>query len=154
MSGTVTRYFKSSPSYAIVFLGPYLIALFLAVASIGLGGITIHTFENQRLLAVAVSLLSFPLLANSVGRRLWLQHGLADWAFSRSYVHGGRQDIDERVRLFADRIAARAFAGDVDENVCIGHSMGAILLIEAIAQVLDPKADVGLTALKPALLTL
>src|SRR5258708_30436600 len=31
MSGTVTRYFKSSPSYAIFFLGPYLIALFLAV---------------------------------------------------------------------------------------------------------------------------
>jgi len=64
-----------------------------------------------------------------VGGQWRVQHGLADWTLSRSYVHGQREDLTKRVELFAARIAARAQAGGVDEIVCIGHSMGAILLI-------------------------
>jgi hypothetical protein len=44
-------------------------------------------------------------------------------------------------------------AGDVDEIVCIGHSMGAIPLIEAIAQVLDRNPNIGHYGVKLVVLT-
>lgn len=151
-SGTAARYFAASLGYTIFFLGPFLIVLLLAVAAIAIGGI-VRTFGATPPLAALVVFVSFPVLMHVVGRRWRVQHALADWTFSRAYAYGERKDMARRVASFAARIAARVQAGDVDEIVCIGHSMGAIPLIEAIAQVLDRNPDIGQCGVKLVVLT-
>jgi len=152
-SGTAKRYFAASPGYAIFFFSAYLLVLVLAAAAIGIGAVALYVFGAPLPLAVVVALLSFPLLMHVLGRRWRVQHGLADWTFSRAYAHGQRPDMTKRVEQFAARIAARAQAGGVDEIVCIGHSVGAILLIEAIAQLLDRNPDIGRGGAKLTVLT-
>jgi len=152
VSGTAARYFAASLGYTVFFLGPFLIVVLLAAAAIAMGSV-VRTFGAPLPIAAVAALGSFPVLVHVVGRRWRVRHGLADWSFSRAYAYGERQDMAMRVASFAARIAARMQAGDVDEIVCIGHSMGAIPLIEAIAQVLDRNPDIGHSGVKLVVLT-
>ena len=154
-SGTLGRYFKSSFNYALFFLTPYLALALLTAISIGAGGLVVLALGTSLpsvALAAAVALAVFTLLMRSLGIRWRVQQCLAIWIFSRDYVHGKRPDLEERIEAFASRIGGRARAGGVDEIVCVGHSIGAILLIEVMARVLDRDPDIG-RRVKLALLT-
>jgi hypothetical protein len=155
-SGTAARYFTSSLSYTFFFFGPYLIVLLLAAISLGIGVAAIDVLGAQPLLvalSTAISFAAFLLLIKSVGKWLRVQQGFADWMFSSGYVYGQRRDIAERVEAFAARIAACAREVEVEEIVLIGHSMGAILLIDAIVRVLDRHPDIGRNDVKLMVLT-
>jgi hypothetical protein len=145
-SGTLGRYFKSSVSYALFFLTTYLEVALLAAIAMGAGGAVVFAFGASlpnAALAAAVALTTFALLMSSLGKLWRVQQGLAVWAFARAHVHSKRPDIEERIAAFATRVAARALAGDVDEILCIGHSFGALLLIEVMAQVVARHPDIG-----------
>jgi hypothetical protein len=155
-SGTVGRYFASSLSYALFFFVPFVYVLLLAALSIALGAAVICALGAQLLhvaLGAAIALGAFPLLMRSLGKRLRVQQGLADWMFSRDYLRGRRRDVEARIEAFAARIAACARAGEADEIVLIGHSLGAILLIDALAHALDRHPDLGRSGTRLSVLT-
>jgi hypothetical protein len=154
-SGTLGRYFNSSFNYALFFLTPYLALALLTAMSIAAGGLVVLALGASlpsAALAAAVALAAFALLMRALGRRWRVQHCLAIWIFSRDYLLGKRPDVENRIDAFASRIAARCREGGVDEIVCVGHSIGTILLVEVMARVLDRDPDIG-RRVKLALLT-
>jgi hypothetical protein len=155
-SGTVGRYFASSLSYALFFFVPFVYVLLLAVLSIALGAAVVIAIGTQLLhlaLATAIAVAAFPLLMRSLGKWLRAQQGLADWMFSRDYLYGRRRDVKRRIEAFAARIAACARAREADEIVLIGHSLGAILLIDVLAHAFERHPDLGCSGIKFSVLT-
>jgi pimeloyl-ACP methyl ester carboxylesterase len=82
--------------------------------------------------------LALVLLAD---RRAHLGHLFADWSFARDLASGTRPDIAARIARFAAEIAAARRARDVEEVVLTGHSLGMVLLAQALAQALRDDPD-------------
>src|SRR5215207_7134321 len=68
-----------------------------------------------------VGLLQWP------GRRLFVQHLLDDWIFARRYIHGEDAVLRPRLDRVAERLCEAARAGEADEVLVLGHSLGAVL---------------------------
>ena len=69
-------------------------------------------------------------------RWLHLRHLLADWMFARDLARGARPELDARIERFAQEIIAARHRQDVDEVALVGHSLGMVLLTEALATAL------------------
>jgi pimeloyl-ACP methyl ester carboxylesterase len=98
--------------------------------------------------ALAVALL----LAGD--RWLHLRHLLADWVFARDLARGARPELDARIERFAQEIVAARERQDVDEVVLVGHSLGMVLLTEALATALAREAAPARAAPRLALVGL
>lgn len=106
--------------------------------------------------AIAAGLVIFLLMGGWVGaalgtgaaggfvvaadRYLHLGHLFADWVFARDLARGTRPDIAARIHRFAAEITEARRRREVDEVVLSGHSLGMVLLAEALADslALDP----------------
>jgi pimeloyl-ACP methyl ester carboxylesterase len=77
------------------------------------------------------------------GRRWRVQQLLDDWICAHDYIHGRRPDIDARLDRFAETLLARAREGAVDEIVVVGHSLGAMLVLDVLVRALARDADFG-----------
>ncbi len=66
-------------------------------------------------------------------RSAHLGHLFADWVFASDLANGSRPEITERVERFAAEITHARRSRDVDEVVLCGHSLGMVLLVEALA---------------------
>jgi hypothetical protein len=97
--------------------------------------------------------LGLVLLAD---RRAHLGHLFADWAFARDLARGSRPDIAARIARFANEIAEALRRDDVDEVVLTGHSLGMVLLAEALAGALaagaTPRTRLALVGLGSSVL--
>jgi pimeloyl-ACP methyl ester carboxylesterase len=74
-------------------------------------------------------------------RRAHLGHLFADWSFARDLAAGTRPEIAARIARFAEEIAAARRARDVEEVVLTGHSLGMVLLAQALAEALARDPD-------------
>lgn len=121
----------------------YLVFVALPVALLGgallaglLAGLLLGGWPG---LALGVALaLGLVLLAD---RRAHLGHLFADWSFARDLAAGTRPDIVARIARFAQEITAARRARDVDEVVLSGHSLGMVLLAQALADALAQDPD-------------
>lgn len=75
-------------------------------------------------------------------RWLHLRHLLADWVFARDLARGARPELDARIERFAQEIIAARHRQDVDEVALVGHSLGMVLLCEALATALTREPQV------------
>ncbi len=133
--GTLGRYRRAHWRYLLFVVLPAAIlagALVLGLA----GGLLLA--GGWAGLAVGAALAA--ALACAADRWLLLRHLLADWAFARDLARGARPEIDARIERFAQEIAAARRRRDVEEVVLVGHSLGMVLLTEALAAALarDP----------------
>lgn len=87
--------------------------------------------------AVAVGLTAL------AGRRLHLNYMLSDWIFARDMIRRRRPAIEARIAAFGAEVAAGASAGDVDEVVVVGHSLGAAWMAAALARALDQDPELA-----------
>lgn len=69
-------------------------------------------------------------------RRTFIQHLTDLWCFCRDYARGTRPDMDARCARFADHVLEAVRRDDVDETLLIGHSYGAMMMVEAVAHAL------------------
>jgi hypothetical protein len=69
-----------------------------------------------------------------------LGHLCADWIFALDIAHGRRPSYTAKIARFADEIRAAAAEPEVDELLLVGHSLGMVLLTEAVVAALgrDP----------------
>jgi pimeloyl-ACP methyl ester carboxylesterase len=133
--------------YAGFFLFPILSVVLFAVvgwlaarlltAFLGLEGMSAAAVGSAAGVAVFLVLLRWP------GRRWRVQQLLDDWICANDYIHGRRPDIDARLDRFAETLLARARAGTVDEIVVVGHSLGAMLVLDVCVRALARDADFG-----------
>ncbi len=140
VTGTMFRYIVANQRYAIFFLFPILsVVLFAAVgwffARLLTGFVGLDGF-NAVALGVPAGLLLFLVLMRWPGRRWRVEQLLDDWVCAHDYIHGGRPDIDARLDRFAETLLARAREGGLDEIVLVGHSLGAMLVLDVIVRAL------------------
>lgn len=125
----------------------YPILAFLGVMLAGLG------------LAIAAWFLSSPwwagvlagglILAASVALARWLDGRFRSYWLLRTYglmqpwVYGKVPELDERIREFARHIADQIRASDADEVLLVGHSVGTILSIPLVAELLRLEPRLG-----------
>jgi hypothetical protein len=146
-TGTMFRYIMANQRYAGFFLFPlFQLALFAAagwlaawllLGWLGLAGIGAAGVGTVIALAVFIALLHWP------GRRWGVQHALDDWIFSWQIIHGRRPDVDTRIDQFANALVARSRAGELDEIIVVGHSMGASLVLDVVACALGCDPQLG-----------
>ncbi|TMJ92417.1 MAG: hypothetical protein E6G76_00530 [Alphaproteobacteria bacterium] len=147
VTGTMFRYIHANQRYAIFFLFPiFSVVLFavagwivarLAIGFLGLDGVAAAA------LGVPVGLAVFLLLLRWPGRRWRVEQLLDDWICAHAYIHGERPDIDARLELFAEALLARTRDTALDEIVIVGHSLGAMLVLDIIVRALARDADFG-----------
>ena len=147
VTGTMFRYIHANQRYAIFFLFPIFSVVLFAVAGwivarlatglLGLDGILAAA------LGVPLAVALFLLLMRWPGRRWRVEQLLDDWICAHAYIHGERPDIDARLDLFAEALLARTRDAALDEIVIVGHSLGAMLVLDVIVRALARDADFG-----------
>ena len=140
-TGTLFRYIRANWKYASFFLFPYFY-----VALFGLGGAAL-AYATARLAnltdvaaaiaGILIPLTTFVALMHWFGPRRRINHVLDDAIFSREFLYGQRPEMEKRINDFACTIVERARKADVDEIVVVGHSLGAALVIAAVARGLE-----------------
>lgn len=133
--GTLARYGRAHWRYLLfvalpvaMLAGALLAGLLAGLALGGWGGLALGA-------AVAAGLVQL------ADRRLHLGHLFADWAFARDLARGQRPDIAARIARFAGEIRAARRRQEVEEVVLTGHSLGMVLLVEALAAALAEEAE-------------
>jgi hypothetical protein len=133
--GTLARYGAAHWRYG----------LFVALPVALLGGALLGGLLAGLLLGgwagVAVGIAVAVVLVLLADRRAHLGHLFADWSFARDLAAGTRPDIGARIARFAAEVTAARRAQDVDEVVLVGHSLGMVLLAQALAQALAADPD-------------
>ena len=135
----------------------FLLSAFVVVGAIGfVAGIAAHTYGWPSWTGAVPALLSL-LLAPVLWR--WLEGRLNVCWLSRCFTYMRRRarrrrdDLAERDRAFAGRILEAAADPAVDEVLVVGHSLGALHAISALARALEADAKLGADG-RIALLTL
>jgi hypothetical protein len=132
--GTLARYGRAHWRYLLFVALP--VAMLAGALLAGLvAGLILGGWAGVVLgMAVALGLV---LLAD---RRVHLGHLFADWVFARDLARGVRPEITARIDRFAAEIAAARRSTEAEEVVLIGHSLGMVLLAEALGAALaaDP----------------
>ncbi|MBV8418931.1 MAG: alpha/beta fold hydrolase [Hyphomicrobiales bacterium] len=147
VTGTMFRYIVANQRYTGFFLFPILsVVLFaaggwlvahLVTALLGLQGL------GAAAVGVPVGIAVFLVLLRWPGRRWRVQQLLDDWICAYDYIHGRRPDVDARLDRFAETLLARAREAAVDEIVVVGHSLGAMLVLDVLVRALARDADFG-----------
>jgi len=147
VTGTMFRYVAANPRYATFFLYPIVaLALFAAAGwfvarlltgLIGLEGLGAAAIGLIAGLAVFYGLLQWP------GRRWRVEQLLDDWICAHDYLRGRRADIDARLDRFAETLIAQVRAGAADEIVLVGHSLGAMLVLDLLVRALARDDNLG-----------
>jgi hypothetical protein len=128
--GTLARYRAAHWRY-LLFAG-LPVAMLLGALGAGLAaGLVVG--GGAGVVAGLVVALSLVLVTD---RRAHLGHLCADWAFARDLARGTRPGVADRIARFAAEIAAARRRRDVEEVVLVGHSLGMVLLAEALASAL------------------
>jgi hypothetical protein len=128
--GTLRRYREAHWRY-LLFVALPLVILGAAVAAGLAGGLLAGGWPG---VLVGVVLAVGVMLAGD--RWLHLRHLLADWVFARDLARGARPELNARIERFAQEIGAARRRQDVDEVLLVGHSLGMVLLSEALATAL------------------
>ena len=147
VTGTMFRYIIANQRYTGFFLFPILsVVLFaaggwlvahLVTALLGLQGL------GAAAVGVPVGIAVFLVLLRWPGRRWRVQQLLDDWICAYDYIHGRRPDVDARLDRFAETLLARVREAAVDEIVVVGHSLGAMLVLDVLVRALARDADFG-----------
>ena len=139
-TGTILRYFSANGRYAMFSLFPLFQLVLLASVAWGLALVGANSLEIGFVGRVVIWLALFALLLRWPGYRWRLHQALDDWILADDYIHGRRQDLESRLERFAERLVTAARAGEADEIVVVGHSLGAMLAVDVVARALrlDP----------------
>jgi hypothetical protein len=131
-------------SYPIVaFLGLLLAGAGLATLAVILPILFGHPWWVGILPAVAIFAGSIKLgrwLDDRV-RTFWL---LRIYSMMQPWAYGKAPELDERIKEFAAYIVEKIRASDADEVLIVGHSVGTILSIPLIAEMLRLEPDLGI----------
>lgn len=141
-NGTIWRYFVTNARYGMFVLYPFFLLIGILALSITIGStIADISIPYAGLLGVVIAAVLFVVLLRWAGNFFHLYFALADWSFAVDLVHDRIPDFDKCLEQFADEIAARIENAKVDEIILSGVSLGAFMMVEALAKVLSRDED-------------
>jgi hypothetical protein len=143
LTGTFWRYLRTSWRFCIFFMWPFVFACFITLVTIGVGLFPLFAGYNalHLLWTVPLALTIGRLLVRWPGEKVFFSYLLDDWAAASDRIHRRNPSLLQRREAFADHLAAKLRTSDADEVVIIGHSLGTVPAVEAIADVwrIDPE---------------
>jgi hypothetical protein len=140
--GALFGYARTNWRYALFFLYPYILfAGFCAIAWVA--GSLAAKASGFALIGVGAGLVAFVALMRWPARTLLLPQLFDDWIFARAYIRSGVPALDQRLDRVAHELVAAAQAGDADEILVVGHSLGAVLAIDLLDRALRLDPDLG-----------
>lgn len=154
VTGTIGRYFKANVRYGLFVIYPVILLVLFALAAVAAGiaaaalGVPVP-WLSAPVIAIAVFLLALRF----VGAYFYLDFALADWAFAADLSRRDVTGLDEILGRFAEEVLANMRDPEADEVLLSSVSLGAVMLIEALARayVMDP--DLARHARRAAFLT-
>jgi hypothetical protein len=152
VGGALWGYARTSWRYALFFLYPYLLLLMMVLISCYAGELAVRA-TGSIAVGIAAAVLAFILLYVGTKRWTYVSIALDDWIFSRRYIRGSDPELELRLDAVAEEIIAADRAGAVDEILLLGHSLGAVLAVEALDRALQRKPDLGSRGPRLALVT-
>ncbi len=125
-------------SYPIIaFLGLLLLGLALAVTA----GILLPMYAGLPLAAgILVGTIFLGRWLDDRFRSFWL---LRVYGAMQPWAYGKIPEMDERIREFANHIIERIRGSDADEILVVGHSVGTILTIPLVVELLKREPELG-----------
>jgi len=125
-------------SYPIIaFLGLLLLGLLLAVLS----GILLPLYAGIPLAAgILVGTIRLGRWLDDRFRSFWL---LRVYSAMQPWAYGKIPEIDDRLREFAADMVSKIRASDAEEILLVGHSVGTILTIPLVTELLKLEPDLG-----------
>lgn len=125
-------------SYPIIaFLGLLLAGALLAVAA----GFFLPLYAGLPLAAaILVGTIFLGRWLDERFRSFWL---LRVYGAMQPWAYGKIPELDERIREFADHIAERIRGSEADEILIVGHSVGSILTVPLVVELLKRVPDLG-----------
>ncbi|MGH6763523.1 MAG: alpha/beta hydrolase [Phyllobacterium sp.] len=136
-TGTFWRYARTAWRFSLFFLWPFLLTvlltlIFLGVSLLplmfGLGPVHL-VWSVPGAIAISALLLRWP------GEKLFMSYLLDDWSAAYDRIHGTNPALVGKRKAFADYMLRKLRETDADEVVIVGHSLGTVPLVEAIADV-------------------
>ncbi len=145
-NGTLRRYLAVSWRYGFFFFYPVVLLIGCALAgwiAAGTIGLLMESLPAKWLTGLAVS-TSFAVLA---ARKAHLLLMMDDWAFAKNLANRSDPAIEAKRKAFRASLVSEIEAGQHDEVLVTGHSLGCVFAIDALA-------GIGPTAkTQPSLLT-
>lgn len=148
-SGALAAMYRTFHRTLILWLYPFVaLAAIVAVAvaaGLGAAGVASAYWPGHGAVRVLAGLAAFAAVCAGgawLTRLTFIQH-LADlWTFCGEFARAARPEMEQRCDFFADQVLEAVRRDDVDETLLIGHSYGAMMIVEAAARALerDPQA--------------
>src|SRR5215211_4379820 len=140
--GAFLGYLRLNWRYAGFFLYPYVLLAAMGIVAL-VGGIAAGNLSSSALVGAALAAALFAGLLQWPARRLFVQHLLDDWIFARRYIHGEDAVLGPRLDRVAERLCKAARSGEADEVLVLGHSLGAVLVIDVLDRALRLEPSLG-----------
>jgi hypothetical protein len=152
VGGALWGYARSNWRYALFFLYPYLLLLMMVLTSCYAGELAARTSGSMGI-GIAAGVLASIAFYLGPARWSYLPIALDDWIFSRAYIRRSDPQLERRLDVVAEEIIAADSARSVDEILLLGHSLGAVLAVDALDRALRRRPDLGSRGPRLALVT-
>lgn len=144
MNGTVSRYFSGNWRYGLFVLYPFFMLIGFGLFAY-FAGKTVTGFELPLgfFWGAIAGLLIFAAALVWLGQYFQLYFALADWSFAADLVRDKAPGLSQCLDQFAEEIVRRVRACAYDEVVLSGVSLGAVMMVEALARALRIDPELG-----------
>jgi hypothetical protein len=150
LNGTVFRYFAANGRYGVFVLYPFFLMIAFAFVAYLIGkAVAGLAFAFAAVCGVVAGLLVFAGLLRWVGPYFHLYFALADWSFAADLACERLAGLEDCYDQFAKEIVRRVRNNGCEEVVLCGVSLGAVMMVEALARALrlDPELGRGQSTL-------
>ncbi|WP_421725682.1 hypothetical protein [Bauldia sp.] len=134
-TGTMRRYFKTNLRYGLFAIYPlFLLAGFAIIAVAAALIVAALGIPSAWVTAPLVGLIVFFVLLRFLGAYFYLDFALADWAFAADLCRRDVQGLDPIIDRFSEVVVEAMRDPNADEVLLSGVSLGAVMMVEALAR--------------------
>lgn len=153
-TGTLARYFRANIRYGLFFIYPLLTLAGFLLLGIGAGFLAARLgIPFPGVAAPLVGLVVFVLLMRFLGNFFYLDFALADWAFAADLARRDVDGLEDILQAFAGAVGEAMGDPDADEVLLSGVSLGAVMMVEALARAYARTPELATNGERVAFLT-
>ncbi|GLU29292.1 lipase [Brucella sp. NBRC 12950] len=145
------RFFLTAWRFGLYFLYPFLAIVGFSVIGAVVALLMPSIFGPAK---AVIGIMTFFVVLAVFGKRWSVNHLMDLWSFSFDFICSKRDDADQLLDRFAEKIVRQVKDGAYDEIILIGHSTGGMLILETAARCLQRDPDFSQRANKVIVLTL
>ncbi|MCL7996662.1 alpha/beta hydrolase [Brucella sp. 21LCYQ03] len=142
-TGTLLRYLLTSWRFVMFFLWPFLLSIvIIAIAALIAYAPILVGFSVWNLIwSLPVAAVVATLLVRWPGDRFFMSYLLDDWSAAYDRIYDRNDKLKARRKAFAEALKKKIEESDADEVVIVGHSLGTVPAVEALADLQRDRPD-------------